>query len=266
MDPPAATAPHWLVVVPGGHCGGGATNWQNMSWGPDVFSEQMRTLFTLRLTEPDSILAATLQRQLDAAPRLTFYLPGPGLPGSLGNYWVQADAFPTPTVQTLYAVEGGALQYARPEPAAGAVANFTYDPADPVPTWVRLLCSALCRSVSTRPDSAVTRQGGNNLMATTTHLCGPQDQRVVEDGRNDLLQFVTPTLGAPLAIVGNVTVSLAVGSDRPDTDFVAKLVDVWPNGTRMLVQDGIIRMRWRDGPLAPAPAAPLVPSEVRRND
>ena len=156
MDPPAATAPHWLVVVPGGHCGGGATNWQNMSWGPDVFSEQMRTLFTLRLTEPDSTLAATLQRQLDAAPRLTFYLPGPGLPGSLGNYWVQADAFPTPTIQTLYAVEGpsgsrcraarcrGALQYARPEPAAGAVANFTYDPANPVPTWVRLCLAPLC--------------------------------------------------------------------------------------------------------------------------
>ena len=67
MDPPAATAPHWLVVVPGGHCGGAAANWQNMRWGPAVFSEQMRMLFTLRLTEPDSTLAATLQRQLDAA-------------------------------------------------------------------------------------------------------------------------------------------------------------------------------------------------------
>jgi predicted acyl esterase len=33
--------------------------------------------------------------------------------------------------------------------------------------------------------------------------------------------------------------------DRPDTDFVAKLVDIWPDGTRMLVQDGIVRMRVR---------------------
>ena len=46
--------------------------------------------------------------------------------------------------------------------------------------------------------------------------------------------------------------------DRPDTDFVAKLVDIWPDGTRMLVQDGIVRMRVR--PIRPSIRSPTRPS------
>ena len=94
MDPPVATAPHWLVVVPGGHCGGGATNWTNISFGNDVFGETMETLFMLKLTDPESGTAAELQRKLDQTPRVTFFMPGPGYPGSVGNYWVQRDSFP----------------------------------------------------------------------------------------------------------------------------------------------------------------------------
>eukprot|EP01046_Picozoa_sp_COSAG06_P025959 COSAG06_NODE_2208_length_7340_cov_3.553515_8_plen_162_part_00 len=39
-----------------------------------------------------------------------------------------------------------------------------------------------------------------------------------------------------------------------DTDFIAKLIDVWPNGTAMLVEQGALRMRWRNGPFATHPA------------
>ena len=158
------------------------------------------------------------------------------------HYWVQRHSFPEPGMQALYAADGGNLQWAQPDNCDGAgacIQNFTYDPVNPVQTW-----------------------GGNNLVATYTHKCGPQDQRKVEDGRSDVLQFAQVPQTEPLAIVGNVTVSLFVGSDRPDTDFVAKLVDIHPDGTRMLVQDGMIRMRWRDGPLAGTTAAPLDPKQV----
>ena len=49
-----------------------------------------------------------------------------------------------------------------------------------------------------------------------------------------------------------------------DTDFTAKLVDVWPDGTQMLVQDGIVRMRWRAGAFATATSPPLVPGKPER--
>ena len=47
--------------------------------------------------------------------------------------------------------------------------------------------------------------------------------------------------------MGPVRVTLHVSSDRPDTDFTAKLVDVHPDGRAMLVVDGIIRARYRGG-------------------
>ena len=40
--------------------------------------------------------------------------------------------------------------------------------------------------------------------------------------------------------------NLYVSSNATDTDFTVKLTDVYPNGTSMLIQDGILRMRWRD--------------------
>ena len=202
----------------------------------------MKTLFELQLTEPEASAKAALQRRLDSLPRVTFYVNGPGTKRSLGNYWVQRHSFPEPGMQALYAAEGGHLQWAQPDSCDGAGAcidTFTYDPTDPVQTW-----------------------GGNNLVATYTHKCGPQDQRKVEDGRSDVLQYAQVPQTSPLAIVGNVTVSLFVGSDRPDTDFVAKLVDIHPDGTRMLVQDGIVRMRWRGGPLAGTTAPPLDSKQV----
>ena len=72
------------------------------------------------------------------------------------------------------------------------------------------------------------------------------DQRQIE-GRQDYLRFQTEVLEAPLEVAGRVTVDLYVSSDAPDTDFVAKLVDVYPDGYEALLTDGIIRARYREG-------------------
>ena len=45
-------------------------------------------------------------------------------------------------------------------------------------------------------------------------------------------------------------------SNSTDTDITAKLVDVFPNGTRLLVTDGIQRLRWRQPFLGPQPLTP----------
>lgn len=70
--------------------------------------------------------------------------------------------------------------------------------------------------------------------------------------RPDVLVFQTDPLERAVEITGPLTVVLWVSSDAPDTDFTAKLVDVYPpnedypEGFAMNITDGIIRMRYRD--------------------
>ena len=75
---------------------------------------------------------------------------------------------------------------------------------------------------------------------------GPYDQRSLEN-REDVLVFTTDVLSDPVWITGPVKARLFVSSDCPDTDFNVKLTDVYPDGRSMLISDGIIRMRNRNG-------------------
>ncbi|MBL8556159.1 MAG: CocE/NonD family hydrolase [Phenylobacterium sp.] len=97
--------------------------------------------------------------------------------------------------------------------------SYRYDPASPVPTF-----------------------GGANL----TFERGPEDQRKI-GRRQDYLRFSTPPLDKDVAIAGPVKVELWAATDGPDTDFVAKLVDVYPDGYEALVLDAPIRARFRNG-------------------
>ena len=72
------------------------------------------------------------------------------------------------------------------------------------------------------------------------------DQRAIGD-RKDILKFVTPVLTSPIEVTGRVIVDLWAESDAPDTDWMAKLVDVYPDGTERLVLDSALRARFRDG-------------------
>jgi hypothetical protein len=74
---------------------------------------------------------------------------------------------------------------------------------------------------------------------------GPKEQTDIET-RQDILIFSTETLAEDLDVTGPVTVELYVKSSAVDTDFTAKLVDVWPNGFAQNLTDGILRMRYRD--------------------
>jgi uncharacterized protein len=63
-------------------------------------------------------------------------------------------------------------------------------------------------------------------------------------------------------VTGPMEVRLWIASSAPDTDFTAKLVDVyppsadWPDGFAMNVTDGILRVRYRDSWERPAPMVP----------
>jgi hypothetical protein len=92
------------------------------------------------------------------------------------------------------------------------------------------------------PANPVPTVGGANL----TFERGPMDQRAIP-ARQDYLRFTTPALDRDVVVTGPVTVELYGATDGPDTDFVAKLVDVYPDGYEALVLDAPVRARYRNG-------------------
>jgi len=97
--------------------------------------------------------------------------------------------------------------------------SYIYDPMDPIPTI-----------------------GGQNLNLDR----GPYDQSIVEQ-RDDVLLFTSEVLEEPYEATGPIKARLFVSSDCPDTDFTVKLTDVYPDGRSILITDGILRMRNRNG-------------------
>jgi putative CocE/NonD family hydrolase len=75
---------------------------------------------------------------------------------------------------------------------------------------------------------------------------GPRDQRSVES-RDDVLVFMTDTLNAPMEVTGRVKARIWISTDVPDSDFIARLCDVYPDGRSFNLCEGAIRARFRDG-------------------
>ncbi|MEW6359912.1 MAG: CocE/NonD family hydrolase [Planctomycetota bacterium] len=153
-------------------------------------------------------------------PAVRYYLMGDvDNPKAPGNKWVETDDFPPPsTAATYYVHSDHTLSTDAPTVEKDSM-EYRYDPKDPVPTGGRF--------------------------HSRLPVKGPYDQREVE-GRADVLVFTTPALEAPLRIVGQICVKLWASSDRKDTDFTAKLTDVYPDGRSMLFSDSIVKGRYRN--------------------
>jgi putative CocE/NonD family hydrolase len=102
------------------------------------------------------------------------------------------------------------------------------------------------------PEHPVMTRGGALLM-TPEYRPGVFDQRVTEE-RSDVLVYSTPVLEEDLEVTGPIEVHLWAQSSAPDTDFVARLVDVHPDGYAQNLTDGIIRARYREYPQGAAPS------------
>ena len=152
--------------------------------------------------------------------RVQYYLMGNsfGIPGA-GNRWCETDTWPPVSeITPFYLHQNGRLDMNAP--AAFEVPDeFDYDPDDPVPTI-----------------------GGRNLNLRA----GPYDQRSAES-RTDVIVYTSEPLAEPLTVIGRVTVRLYASSYALDTDFTAKLCDVYPDGRSMLIADGILQTRHRNG-------------------
>jgi putative CocE/NonD family hydrolase len=116
--------------------------------------------------------------------------------------------------------------------SAGVADQFVFDPNDPVPT-----------------------RGGAVCCNPKVFPWGPMDQRPVEE-RRDVLVYTTKPLKHDLEVVGPVQVMLYVATSARDTDFTAKLVDVFPDGHARNLTDGILRLRYRNSLEKPELAKP----------
>ena len=150
----------------------------------------------------------------------------------VANDWRHAERWPLPGAapQRFYLRGDGSLSAAGP---GGSTRSFRYDPRRPVPTL-----------------------GGRNMLIDA----GPRDQRPAQALPEYGLIYRSAVLDADCTIAGEVRVTLHVQSDCPDTDFIAKLIEVWPDGRAMLLMDGVVRAMYRD-PLA-AGAEPLSADRV----
>ena len=90
---------------------------------------------------------------------------------------------------------------------------------------------------------------------------GPYDQSVL-DNRSDVITFETAALSEEVSITGRCHADLYISSDQPDCDIAIRLVDVYPDGTNMLITDGIKRMRFRNNDYTQAGESFMSPGVV----
>ncbi|MEZ5951145.1 MAG: CocE/NonD family hydrolase [Planctomycetaceae bacterium] len=158
-----------------------------------------------------------------------------------GGYWRDEQEWPLArTVSTPYYLQsGGGLTPRKPE-GKESVTSFQFDPRNPVPT--------IGGNISSHNDillqGAWNQKGGEHVWNFTNP--------VPLSARNDVVVFQTEPLAEDVEVTGEIEVKLYAASSAVDTDFTAKLIDVyppssdWPGGFDLNIGDGIIRARFRE--------------------
>jgi putative CocE/NonD family hydrolase len=143
---------------------------------------------------------------------------------------------------------GGALAPGKPEAAAGA-STLRFDPQNPVPT----VGGSISVGFEFMPP------GGFDQRARFAMAAGDS---LPLASRPDVLVFMSEPLAEPLEVTGAATLRLWVSSTARDTDFTAKLIDLYPpsadypDGFALNLTDSIIRMRFRESWSTPALMTP----------
>ncbi len=181
-----------------------------------------------------------IQNGMDGKPSLTLFVMGE-------NRWRYENEWPLARTRfTRYYISGGGKVNSAlgdgllsTQPPVGAETDqYVYDPASPVPTLGGNVC---CTSV---PN-------------------GMHDHTTIE-ARDDVLVYTTEALTEAIEVTGPIRMKLYAATSARDTDWVARLLDVHPDGTVYNLQDGILRARYRSG--KDKPASLLEPDKVYEYD
>jgi putative CocE/NonD family hydrolase len=207
--------PSRLLIGPWTHLSqGGATGGRNFGFGAgSALIDLQIDLNSMQLRWFDHWLKGVDTGMMNEPPIRLFVMGA--------NIWRDEQEWPLARAVNTpwYLREGGALS--PEEPTVEAPDRYDYDPANPVPTL-----------------------GGATLMAPE-YRAGPYDQRPIES-RPDILVYRSAPLQRDTEVTGPITVHLWARSSAPDTDFVARLVDIAPDGTSYNLTDGIVRARYRN--------------------
>ncbi len=157
----------------------------------------------------------------DEPSMLAYYLMGDTVADDApGNEWKYTEEWPVPHTPTAFYLAADSGVVRRP-PGPGHARSYRYDPAEPAPSL-----------------------GGHYTWSNKKS--GPHDQRPLFD-RPDVLTFESEPLSEPLTITGPIRARLFVESSAPDTAFVVKLLDIYPDGTAAIVRETAGMLRYRTG-------------------
>jgi putative CocE/NonD family hydrolase len=145
------------------------------------------------------------------------------------NQWRRYDSWPPKNGEPreIYLSANGGLSFAAPQSTAAAFDEYVSDPAHPAPFI-------------------------NNIAIGMTREYMTDDQRFAAT-RPDVLVYQTEVLDSDVTLAGPIKATLFVSSSGTDSDFVVKLIDVFPNnapepmeGYQMLVRGEPFRARFRN--------------------
>jgi putative CocE/NonD family hydrolase len=272
-------SPQRLIVGPWSHVGmrGDSSVTHDVDFGPSsvwgvsrYFDEQQR-FFDRWLrddSDPKRLAAA------DERPPVEIFVMGGGsgrrtADGQLdhGGAWRGEQEWPLARrVETPFYLHGDGRLSEGPPAAGVAPRTYRYDPNDPVPTiggnyaavgelpieaagmepaWARFISPVLrLRNIMT-PGPADQKESADYFTAREPYVRLSQ--------RDDVLVYQTGPLPQPIEVTGPITVQLWVSSSAVDTDFTAKLIDVYPpsedypEGYDLILCDSILRVRYREG-------------------
>ena len=126
------------------------------------------------------------------------------------------------------------------KPKAGKPSQYQFDPKNPVPSIGGNVSSQL----GAMQAGAFDQHCRADVLGCTDH------SRL--SARKDVVVFLTAPLQEDMEVTGPLVVTLWASSSAPDTDFTAKLVDVYPpskdfpEGEELNIGDSIVRARYRD--------------------
>lgn len=235
-DPEGTRGKHKVIIAPGKHCGHHEAA-ETEEFGALTAANAALPYRQLYLKWFDYWLRGEGDALADMPP-YTYYVVG-------AETWRTSEHWPPSEAKSerWYLGSTGAANsrdgngtLSRRVSQSAASDTYRYDPNDPVPSRGGPIC---CTGNPNEPQ-------------------GPADQKDVEI-RKDVLVYTTEALTSDLWIAGALKAKLIVSSDAKDTDLVARLVHVWPDGRATSIQEGALRLRYRDGFTNPALLAPGVP-------
>ncbi|MEE9253374.1 MAG: CocE/NonD family hydrolase [Pseudomonadales bacterium] len=240
----------------------------NVEFGPDAALESFREIHHawyeryLNSKNDDGEDEASIGMDEDAPIRIFVMGGGSGAKtaeGRLvhGGKWRDELEWPLARTEfTPFYLHGDGRLRPTPPEARESQTSYRFDPDDPVPSIGGNVSShsdfaGIKDRLGTQPLTPIMHAGGYDQVEDPRFF-GARAPYLPLGARADVLVFETEPLRDRVEVTGPVEVNLFVSTSAPDTDFTAKLVDVyppssdWPNGYHLNLTDSIQRLRYRE--------------------